>query len=213
MIRGSTRYVPGKERRTVCAELRKVYKAANKEDGARALDEFDKQVRKTISHDRAHLARPLGRSHALPRVPPIDPPRYLHDQRRRSPQPPVQEGPEDERPHAERRSRPQSSSTSISRPASTGSDRRPDGNTPPSSSQCTSMSDCLNEQRAARQMCVNPRGYSEASVMLKRNGGGALSLMSAEFWYARTPISPAPGACALKTATNSTSCPSWSSPW
>lgn len=42
MIRNSTRYVPWKERRTVCAELRKVYTAATKEDASRALDEFEK---------------------------------------------------------------------------------------------------------------------------------------------------------------------------
>lgn len=43
MIRATTRYVPWKERRGVCAELRKVYTAANKEDAARALDDFEKQ--------------------------------------------------------------------------------------------------------------------------------------------------------------------------
>lgn len=43
VIRNSTRYVPWKERRNVCAELRKVYTAANKDDAKRALDDFEKQ--------------------------------------------------------------------------------------------------------------------------------------------------------------------------
>ncbi len=42
MIRSSTRYVPWKERRSVCAELRKIYTAANEEDARRALDAFEK---------------------------------------------------------------------------------------------------------------------------------------------------------------------------
>jgi transposase-like protein len=42
MIRASTRYVPWKERRAVCAELRKVYTAANKDDAKHALDDFEK---------------------------------------------------------------------------------------------------------------------------------------------------------------------------
>ena len=46
MIRASTRYVPWKERRSVCAELRKVYTAPTKEDAQRALDAFEKQYGK-----------------------------------------------------------------------------------------------------------------------------------------------------------------------
>jgi len=41
MIRSSTRFVPWKERKKVCADLRLVYTAANEQDALQALDSFE----------------------------------------------------------------------------------------------------------------------------------------------------------------------------
>jgi putative transposase len=41
MVRSSTRFVPWKERRAVCADLRKVYTAVDVDDARRALDAFE----------------------------------------------------------------------------------------------------------------------------------------------------------------------------
>jgi putative transposase len=41
MVRNSTRFVPWKERRAMCADLRKVYGAANADDAEEALREFE----------------------------------------------------------------------------------------------------------------------------------------------------------------------------
>jgi putative transposase len=41
MVRSSTRFVPWKERRAVCADLRKIYTAPSAEDAGRALEAFE----------------------------------------------------------------------------------------------------------------------------------------------------------------------------
>ncbi len=105
MIRSSTRFVPWKERRRACAELRKIYTAANKEDATRALGDFEKQCGARYPMIAPAWRARWGGDHALPLVSTGNPPRHLHDERRRGPPPPPPQGPQDEGTHAHRRIR------------------------------------------------------------------------------------------------------------
>ena len=113
LIRNSLKYVPRREREQVARDLKPIYTAKDADQAHAELEAFDREVGRPVPGHHPGVAERVGARGPVPRVPRRGPPRDLHHECHRSPEPAAAQG--EPRPRAASRTTTPPASSSTSR--------------------------------------------------------------------------------------------------